>query len=390
MSIQNAILSGALRAGLVASIALAPTLGGAKEADPQGVSPAALYIIGQDLGAIRGYLESDCCAPPDGGTAYLGFYSLLDPDANFGGLGVDAQLRPVASERGWGSGPVSAWKTAQETPGGVLVLGLSLTDAPEGSSFADVAHGRFDAEIDQLGRFIIASEKRVLLRIGYEFDGSWNAAYADHSTFKDVWRHIVDRLRAADVTNVEYVWHGSASPIDDIIESRHEDIVNWYPGDSYVDWVGTSWFLLADAVPIEGAGEGFTPLTHRELTDELVDFAREHGKPVIVAELSPQGFDLTHGTRRAIGPIWDGPSGELLSQKSAAGIWQAWYHPFLSYLDANSDVIRAVAYINANWDAQPMWGPPYQSGYWGDSRLQYNEDIAAAWSRAIEQWRSRP
>lgn len=343
-----------------------------------------LYLIGQDLGAIRGYLDSDCCTRPDGGTAYLGFFALLDPEANFGGLGVDADLRPIASERGWGAGPVSAWKTAKETPGEVLSIGLSMTEEPLPGALAAIAEGAYDAEIDHLARFLMATDKRVLLRIGYEFDGVWNGAYADRAAYVAAWRHMTTRLRAANVKRVEFVWQGSASPIDDVIEGAHEDIAEWYPGDDYVDWVGTSWFLLPDELP----ANGYQPLTHRELTDELLAFARARGKPVIVAEASPQGFDLARSTRRAIAPIWDGPSGAMLSQSSAAGIWQAWYYPFLTYLDDNSDVIRAVAYINVDWDAQPMWGPPYSGGYWGDSRLQASPAIAFAWSRAIDQWRA--
>lgn len=347
-----------------------------------------LYFIGQDLGAIRGYNESQCCLDADGGTAYLGFFSLLNADANYGGLGVDEALQPVASEAGWGSGPVSAWKTAKEARGAFLAIGLSMAQEPEPGDFAKIADGKFDAEIDHLAAFIAKTEKTTLLRIGYEFDGAWNAPYADHEAYIAVWRHIVERLRAADVANVQFVWQGSASPIDDVIEQRHENIADWYPGDAYVDWIGTSWFLLADEIPEAAKSDQFTPQSHRELTDELLMFARARGKPVFVAELSPQGFDLEAGTRRNIAAIWDGNSGEDVREMSPEEIWQAWYAPFLDYLAQHKDVIRAIAYINADWDSQPMWGAPYAQGYWGDSRLQTNPEIAAKWNKKISAWRA--
>lgn len=56
----------------------------------------------------------------------------------------------------------------------------------------------------------------------------------------------------------------------------------------------------------------------------------------------------------------------------ASGIlfWQAWYMPYFDFIYTNADIIRAAAYINARWDDQAMWGPPYASGYWGNTRIQ--------------------
>lgn len=373
--------------GVIGSLGLfVSALSACEQAAPE--PEARLYFIGQDLGAIRGYKDSQCCIDANGGTAYLGFFSLLNPEANFGGLGVDEELKPIASETGWGAGPVSAWKTAEETGGEFLAIGLSITEEPSPGDFARIADGKYDAEIDHLAAFIELTGKTTLLRIGYEFDGAWNGPYANREAYIAAWRHMVERMRAKGVSNVQFVWQGSASPIDDVIDQGHEDIATWYPGDEYVDWVGTSWFLLADEIPQVAKSERFTPKSHRELTNELVEFARTHGKPVFVAELSPQGFDLEEGTRRNIGAIWDGASGEDLRKMSPDEIWHTWYAPFLDYLDKNNDVIKAVAYINADWDSQAMWGAPYASGYWGDSRLQTSPEIAERWNEKVSAWRS--
>jgi hypothetical protein len=32
-----------------------------------------------------------------------------------------------------------------------------------------------------------------------------------------------------------------------------------------------------------------------------------------------------------------------------------------------------------------MWGKPYRNGYWGDSRVQVNEQIRERWLAEIEQ-----
>ena len=90
--------------------------------------------------------------------------------------------------------------------------------------------------------------------------------------------------------------------------------------------------------------------------------ARAAGKPVMIAEAAPQGFDLERSSRRSISPIWDGNAGTGFTPLSSDEIWQAWYEPLFRLMKDNRDVVRALAYINCDWDAQPMWGPPYPSG----------------------------
>ena len=47
-----------------------------------------------------------------------------------------------------------------------------------------------------------------------------------------------------------------------------------------------------------------------------------------------------------------------------------------------------MAYINANWDNQALWAKPYHNGYWGDSRLEANEEIAKRFLQITgsEEW----
>ena len=117
----------------------------------------------------------------------------------------------------------------------------------------------------------------------------------------------------------------------------------------------------------------------RELADEVLNFARARLKPVVIAESAPQRYDLEQLTRSHSSPIWDGPPGKLKLQKTAKEIWQEWFQPFFEYIHDNADVIRAVAYINADWDSQSKWSSPYSEGYWGDSRIQANPEISGYW-----------
>ncbi|MDE0193680.1 MAG: hypothetical protein OXQ90_20200 [Gammaproteobacteria bacterium] len=141
----------------------------------------------------------------------------------------------------------------------------------------------------------------VYLRIGYEFDGAWNAAYADRARYVTTYRHIVETIRSQDPGNVRFVCHASASPVDDVLDGHREDIARFYPGDEYVDWFAFSWFHHPDArpsVPVD-----LMPATPRELADEVLTMARAAGKPVMMAEATPQGFDLLHLSRRSMSPL---------------------------------------------------------------------------------------
>jgi len=83
----------------------------------------------------------------------------------------------------------------------------------------------------------------------------------------------------------------------------------------------------------------------------------------------------------------DGDAAQSRVAKTAQQVWQEWYQPFFEYIHANADVIRAVAYINAEWDAQPLWNAPYGQGYWGDSRVQLNPQIRQYWlDEVLQSW----
>ena len=387
--------SGSIRTLTAVSVLLLSSLsacdgGGAGPAlKPEQAGPASgthdrLLIVGQDLGAIRGYLGSNCCPRPDGLTAYVDFYDILKP-GDFGGLGIDADGEDAGFDFDWGSGPINAWRTATGFGINGLAIGLSITENEHPGKLARLVDGEFDAEIRQLGRFSNLIEGPVYLRIGYEFDGAWNHGYQNTQSYIGAWRRIVDVLRQAGVNNVEFVWQASASTTDDVIDGRHEDITQWYPGDEYVDWMAVSWFLQPRET-VEVAGT-FVPLTPLELTEEVLDFARQRGKPVMIAEAAPQGINLRERFTANHSPIWDGPAGEDRKAMSDDEIWAHWFAPLFELLDDNRDVLYALAYINVDWDSQAMWGPPYSSGFWGDSRLEVNAEIARRFGEAVEAWK---
>jgi len=69
-----------------------------------------------------------------------------------------------------------------------------------------------------------------------------------------------------------------------------------------------------------------------------------------------------------------------LKQVNGETIWADWYRPLLDQV-YNSHQIKALAYINAFWDQQPMW---IGQG-WGDSRVQINEQVRQLWAVEMEK-----
>jgi hypothetical protein len=317
-----------------------------------------LLFIGQDLSSVNAYKNSGAFQTPAGVTTYIN-------DSN-GGLRNTTGVAIAAN---------NAVQSANENPSSCIAIGYYMVNQTDA-----IASGQRDNQIRDLANYISEVNRPVFLRIGYEFDGAWNAY--NQTSYINAFRRIVDIIRQNPNAAkwLVTVWQSCTSPFDDNIDGGRENVGAYYPGDNYVDWVGLSWFLL----PNETSSTGGTISTQSFLTTEIVNYARAHGKPIMIAESTPQGYQLDVNSNCNISNGWDGAPGQGCVTKSAAQIWNEWYVPFFNFIYSNTDV-RAVAYINANWDSQPMWGPPYASGYWGDTRVESNATIRANWRTELNK-----
>lgn len=246
---------------------------------------------------------------------------------------------------------MNARELTERYPNSVLVLGLNLK-----GHLQFVADGRAAAQIERLLDTLESYQVPVLIRFGYEFDNRGNAY--DPATYKFAWSAFRERLVARNNPRIRMVWHAAA----DCGNTHANHLVpEWYPGDDQVDWMGVSLFR-------PGRCSYLAP-------DAMAAFARTRGKPLLIAESTPQGYDLTRMTYS--------DNGANFAPRSADQIWRHWYAPYFAYIERNADVVRGVTYINAHWDASPVWGPPYNKGYWGDSRLEVNGEILQRWRAQV-------
>ncbi len=334
-----------------------------------------MLFIGQDLKSVRDYMnECGQCPIPTGITTYVNLSGVLS--SNYGALGWSSNNTPYEQDVNWGAGPLNAYKSAKEFPNSAVQIGLYLV-----GQTVHIANGGLDAQIKHLASYFKELENTAFyLRIGYEFDGQWNGY--DGNSYQNAFRKIVDVLRGEGVNNVAYVWQSSTSPIDDLLDGGRENLLAYYPGDDYVDWFGVSWFLRLNE---QATATTNTISTQEFLLNEMLALARAKGKPVMIAESANQGYDNLDLENSNISEVWDGTSAKGTQSKTADQIWNEWYVPYFDYIESNADVIKAVSYINANWDLQGLWDAPYESGYWGDSRIQVNQTLEINWVEKVDR-----
>lgn len=302
-----------------------------------------LFFIGQDLGATGGldnYTDgySDHFNVPAGVTVYTG----IAPDSESFGYyqkGNDG-IKSIAN---WGSGDNCAQCYIDDDTykHSIMAIGFSMVNNEK-----KIAKGQYDRLIRELGEWIKSTKRPIFLRIGYEFDGwDWNHYKKKH--YLQAWKHIRSLFDEMEITNVAYVWQSKGWGSDqDVLEE-------WYPGDDLVDWVAYSYFSDAD--------------------EEMLTFARNHNKPVFIAEATPV---LANG-----GLYFDS---DLSKERVAKKAWSQWFVPFIKTLNDNKDVIKAFSYINLNWSDHPMWitNPVFQKV---NSRIQDSPYISKKWVEEISK-----
>ena len=214
----------------------------------------------------------------------------------------------------------------EKYPNTVMQVGLYMVDVLQ-----DIVNGAYDNNLEKIGTWIKNTNRPVYLRIGYEFDGPHNH-YAPE-LYVRAYRYITDKFQSMGVNNISYVWHSYAN-------YTKRPIIDWYPGDEYVDWVGISYF---------------TNMKHG--IERVVKFAKEKNKPLMIAEATPCGIGVTH-------------------EKHAL---ERWYEPFFEFINAND--VKAVSYINCDWEALPMW----KGQGWKDSRVEANPVIRKRWIEEVQK-----
>ncbi len=106
-----------------------------------------------------------------------------------------------------------------------------------------IAGGQWDAYFIEAARTIKDFKSPVFISIDHEMNGNWYpysqafpGANTTASDYVAAWRHIVSIFRAQGANNAAFVWSPNVPDVGGI------SYKSYYPGDSYVDWVGISFY----------------------------------------------------------------------------------------------------------------------------------------------------
>ncbi len=164
-----------------------------------------------------------------------------------------------------------------------VVLSWATGNNP-GTIIPAIAAGKYDKEITGFANAVktqLSPYGHILIRPFWEFNftgSEWNDVHYGNNptTFIAAWRRFVNIFRVHDVTNVKWLWN----PIR-IGGSQAQDPVPYYPGNSYVDWIGIDaypknrWLTLQQLVTTSGGSSNF---------DWYQTFSG-YGKPLMVGEV---------------------------------------------------------------------------------------------------------
>jgi hypothetical protein len=303
-----------------------------------------ILFTGQDLEAIGGtdnYKDGyyDHFPAPGGFTQYTDFLTGF----NTFGLGHKG-LDGLTTLDNWGDGDESMAITVADKDfnNSVLAIGLDISQGNDSVT----SSGSHDSLIYRLGNWIKALGNRpVFLRIGYEFDGAdWN--HYRKEFYIPAWKRIRHKFDSMDISNVAYVWQSKGAG------ASRKVMDSFYPGDEYVDWVAFSFFSVA------------------EQNHPMIQFARDHKKPLFIAESTP----VFPGEKGVCKPL------DLTTQAGATLAWKDWFTPYFSMVKNNPDVVKAIHYINCPWKYRPMWK---NNSYFKsiDARITKNDSMKVWWLR---------
>jgi hypothetical protein len=157
-------------------------------------------------------------------------------------------------------------------------------------SLRKIIAGEFDVDLRAWAREAKEFGSPILIEWGTEpngdwfsWNGKWNGGAGEGpKRYIAAYRHIVDVMRAEGADNLQWVWHANWS---DEPEAKWNRFENYFPGDTYCDWVALSAY--GPTTPLaENETENFS-FELREAYPRLTKIAP--GKPIIVAEF---GCDL--------------------------------------------------------------------------------------------------
>lgn len=244
--------------------------------------------------------------------------------------------------------------------------GPASGDTPVFNSLQDILNGNFDSYLIAWGNAAKAWNHPFFVRLMWEFTGSWAGSeypWGSGNTpalFVQAWQYIVNKVRSTGENDISWVW----CPAD--VGDTQATLLSVYPGDNYVDWIGTDIYI--------GTGQTFAQGAQPELPNI---HAVAPNKPVMILESGYSGSDTTYWSNLLtnILPnsypyvqgllVWQGDGYDVtrsMLSSFKSGISSSYYSSNV-YSSLNASPIATVNDVSTTPTPAPPHGsvPPYQT-----------------------------
>jgi beta-mannanase len=204
-----------------------------------------------------------------------------------------------------------------------------------------IVEGHMDSFFADWAKKIKQVQGTVLVRILHEFNGDWYPWCIvnndkDPSLFIKAYRRIHDIFKAQDVKNVKFIWCPNSMSVP---QEKWNFVMDAYPGDEYVDYVGTDVY--------NGAGQKSSVWRsfRKEAIENYFLFTQNiPGKPILVCETASrerESWESSCQTKEG----WIKQLGEVLKSDMSEIKLLTWFNE-KSTFQVNSSVTSRNAFLN--------------------------------------------
>jgi hypothetical protein len=146
---------------------------------------------------------------------------------------------------------------------------------PAGIDFNDIVGGKLDSMLMTQATAAKGVGSPFFIDFAAEMNGdeAWSASNA--ALYISGYRHIHDLFVAAGATNVVWAWCPNVTDTD----GGNKHTLDYYPGDSYVDWTGVDGYNW-------GSGQGFSWQSFHDVFARIYPILAGKGKPILIGEMA--------------------------------------------------------------------------------------------------------
>ena len=227
---------------------------------------------------------------PIASRSYVGLYE-RGTTTSYAGIdrfahAIGRQPNLVSYYSWWGEPFQAGFASAAAKHGAVPLVQLN----PVNVRLSAIASGRYDPYLRSFASAVRAYRRPVVIGFGHEMNGwwySWGYQQASPASFIAAWRHIVTLFRAQNAWNVTWLW--TINVIDKQQSRTVPAPAPWWPGNSYVTWVGIDGYYYERSwtfAPLFGPTiKAVRRLTHDPILISETGAAPAVGQPAKVTDL---------------------------------------------------------------------------------------------------------